>query len=186
MKWILLTNCKPDGIELEADKRAGMYNWKAVFNGKVCSEFELEEDLEITGHPIITLYVTSTSPESAFFVYLEDVDETGRVTYVTEGQLRAIHRKISNEPPPYKMMVPYHTFKRNDVMQLVPGEIVELTFGLLPTSVLIRENHRIRIAIAGHDKDTFDRIPVKETPVITVLRNVHNASFIDIPIIART
>lgn len=143
----------------------------------------LEKDTEITGHPIVTLYVTSTANDGAFFVYLEDVDETGRVTYITEGQLRAIHRKISKDPPPYNQLVPYHSFKKKDSMPLIPSELAELTFGLLPTSVLIRKGHCIRIAIAGHDKDTFTRIPAEETPVITVARDKAHASFIALPVV---
>jgi len=145
----------------------------------------LTEDTEITGYPIITLYLTSTATDGAFFVYLEDVDETGRVIYITEGQLRAIHRKVSTDPPPYSLLVPYHSFKKKDTVPLVPGEIAELTFGLLPTSVLIKNGHRIRIAISGHDKDTFTRIPAEETPVITVARNESQASFVDLPIVER-
>ena len=68
-------------------------------------------------------------------------------------------------------------------MSMVAGELTELNFGLLPTSVLIRKGHRIRIAIAGHDKDTFTRIPAEETPVITIARNRTHASFVDLPVI---
>ncbi|HXX87837.1 MAG TPA: CocE/NonD family hydrolase [Candidatus Acidoferrum sp.] len=143
----------------------------------------LEVDTEITGYPIVTLHITSTCTDGAFFVYLEDVDESGKVTYVTEGILRAIHRKVSGESPPYKQLIPYHSFKRKDSMALVPGETAELTFGLLPTSVSIKKGHCIRIAIAGHDKDNFIRIPSKESPVITVARNRDLASFIDLPIV---
>jgi hypothetical protein len=143
----------------------------------------LAQDTEITGHPIVTLYVTSTADDGAFYVYLEDVDEGGKVTYVTEGLLRAIHRKVSDAPPPYKMLTPYHSFKRQDAMPLVPGEIAKLNFGLLPTSVLIKKGHRIRIAIAGHDKDTFARIPAEGRPVITVARNTSHASFIELPVV---
>jgi hypothetical protein len=143
----------------------------------------LTEDTEITGYPIVTLCLTSTATDGAFFVYLEDVDETGRVIYVTEGQLRAIHRKVSTDPPPYNLLVPYHSFKKKDTMPLAPGEIAELTFGLLPTSVLTKKGHYIRIAISGHDKDTFTRIPDEETPVITVARNKSQASFVDLPIV---
>ena len=142
----------------------------------------LKTDTEITGYPIVTLYITSTCTDGAFFVYLEDVDETGKVTYVTEGQLRAIHRKVSKNPPPYNQLVPYHSFRKKDSMPLVPSELAELTFGLLPTSVSIKRGHSIRIAIAGHDKDTFVRIPAEETPVITVARNRTYASFVDLPI----
>jgi hypothetical protein len=133
----------------------------------------------------VTLYVTSTATDGAFFVYLEDVKETGKVTYITEGQLRGIQRKVSTDPPPYRLLVPYHSFKRKDSMPLALGEVAELTFGLLPTSVLIRKGHRIRIAIAGHDKDTFACIPVEGTPVITVARNKRYASFVDLPVVQR-
>jgi uncharacterized protein len=40
----------------------------------------LDEDLEITGHPLATLYLTSTATDGAFYAYLEDVAPDGRVT----------------------------------------------------------------------------------------------------------
>jgi hypothetical protein len=145
----------------------------------------LEADIEITGYPTITLRVASTATDGAFFVYLEEVDEAGRVTYLVEGQLRALHRKVSTDPPPYALFVPYHSFKRKDAMPLTPGETAELTFGLLPISVLIRRGRRLRIAIAGADKDSFVRIPAspEEAPVIKVERNRRYPSFIDLPVI---
>jgi hypothetical protein len=143
----------------------------------------LTSDTEITGYPVINLYVTSTRTDGAFFVYLEEVDEAGKVTYLTEGQLRVIHRNVSKDTPPYTTLVPYHTFKKKDAMPLVPDEIAELKFGLLPTSVLIRKGHRIRVAIAGHDKSVFARIPAEGTPVISVARNRQHASFIDLPVV---
>ena len=142
----------------------------------------LDQDVQLTGYPIVTLHVTSTATDGAFFVYLEDVAETGKVRYITEGQLRALHRKVSAATPSYKISVPYHSFKQADAAPLVPGEVTELTFGLLPTSVLIRQGHRIRIAIAGHDKDNFARIPATGTPTITIARNALHASFIDLPV----
>jgi putative CocE/NonD family hydrolase len=145
----------------------------------------LAEDIEITGYPIVTLFVTSTCTDGAFFVYLEDVDADGKIFYLIEGQFRALHRKISTEPPPYTQFVPYHSFKRQDALPLKPGEIAEITFGLLPISALIRQGHRIRLAIAGADKDTFARIPKEETPVITVARNKQHASFVDLPVIRK-
>jgi putative CocE/NonD family hydrolase len=145
----------------------------------------LAEDTEITGHPLVTLYVTSTENDGAFFVYLEDVDEAGRVTYVTEGQLRALHRKVSPDPPPYTNHLPYHTFKAADAMPLVPGEIAELSFDLHPTSVLIRKGHRLRIGVAGHDAGTFARIPAQGDPVITIARNRVYASYVELPVVTR-
>src|SRR5215813_5500757 len=144
-----------------------------------------DSDTEVTGYPVIDLLVTSTASDGAFLVYLEDFDEKGVVTYLTEGALRALHRKISTETPPYKLLVPYHSFKQKDAMPLVPGQIAELKFGLQPTSVLIKKGHRLRIAIAGADKNTFARIPAQGTPTISVARNNKNPSCIEWPLISR-
>jgi putative CocE/NonD family hydrolase len=145
----------------------------------------LAEDTEITGHATVSLWVASTHEDGAFFAYLEDVDESGRVTYVTEGVLRAIHRKTSDARPPYPVLVPYHTYLREDAMPLVPGETVEVSFGLQPTSVLIAKGHRIRIAIAGADKDTFARIPAEGAPTLTIERDAAHPSGVWLPVIER-
>jgi hypothetical protein len=158
----------------EADKRLLTY-----------TSAPLEADTEITGHPVVTMQAASTATDGAFIVYLEDVDENGRVTYITEGMLRAIHHKTSSEPQPYKLPIPYHSFKRKDAQPIVVGQTAEITFGFYPTSVLIKKGHRIRVAIAGADKDTFVRLPAEGTPVITVARNKRHASFIDLPVVNR-
>ena len=143
----------------------------------------LTEDVEVTGHPVIHLFVRSTASDGHFFVYLEAVGPDGRVHLVTEGQLRAIHRKISSEPPPYTMFGPYHTFKREDSLPLIPGEVAEIAFDLFPISILFKRGQKIRIAIAGADKDVFEPIQGCETPTLTIERNQTHASYIDIPVI---
>jgi hypothetical protein len=145
----------------------------------------LTADMEVTGHPIVNLYVTSTATDGNFFAYLEDVEPTGHVTYVTEGQLRALHRKISDAEPPYKMVVPYHTFERKDAMPLVPGEVANLVFDLLPTSYLFKAGHSIRVSIAGADKDHFALMQVEPAPVLKFQRNKTYASAVDLPVIPR-
>ena len=145
----------------------------------------LEADLEITGHPIVSLFITSTHTDGAFFVYLEDIDENGKVTYLTEGELRALHRRVSKDQSPTKLPIPYHSFLKKDAMPLVPGQMAELKFGLQPISVLVKKGHRLRVAIAGHDKDTFIRIPAEGTPAIAVQRNTRGLSLIELPIVKR-
>ena len=131
----------------------------------------LEHEMEITGYPVVTLHVASNEPDGAFFVYLEDVDPQGVVRYITEGELRGIHRKLSDEVAPYWCGMPYRTFKRADAAPLPIGETVELTFGLQPTSALIKAGHCIRVAIAGADQDTFARIG--EKPVWEIAHASH-------------
>jgi putative CocE/NonD family hydrolase len=140
------------------------------------------EDREITGHPVITLFVRSTHEDGLFIAYLEDVAPDGRVTYVTEGQLRGIMRRISDQPPLYRKPGPHHSQLRTDALPLVPGEVAEISFELWATSVLIREGHRLRIAIAGADADTFARYPLDGgTPTITIERNASYPSRVVLP-----
>lgn len=145
----------------------------------------LEADVEITGHPIVSLFITSTHTDGAFFVYLEDIDENGKVTYLTEGELRALHRRVSTDESPTKLPIPYHSFLQKDALPLKPGEVAELRFALQPISVFVKKGHRLRVAIAGHDKDTFIRIPADGTPAISMQRNARALSRIELPLIKR-
>ena len=83
------------------------------------------------------------------------------------------------------MFGPYHSLKEKDLAPLVPGEITDIAFDLLPISVLLKKGQRIRVAVAGADKDTFKAITGCEAPQITVERNRLYASCIDLPIICR-
>ncbi len=147
----------------------------------------LKENMEITGHPIIALFLSSTHEDGAIHAYLETVDESGNVFFITDGNLRLIHRKISSEQPPYKTLIPYHSFKKKDSLPVVPGEIMEVKFGTRATSALIPKGNRLRIAIAGADKDTFKQYPDEGEgkPTITISRNESHASYIDLPVIPR-
>lgn len=142
----------------------------------------LDRALEVTGHPLVTLFVSSSADDGAFHVYLEDIDERGRVAYVTEGLLRAMHRRIDDAVAPYRQPVPYRTFKTGDARPLVRGEVAELRFDLLPTSYVFERGHRMRVAIAGADASHFAILP-GEPPTIAVHRNNRHASRIELPVI---
>jgi putative CocE/NonD family hydrolase len=141
----------------------------------------LEEDLQITGTPFVTLQLSSTHAEGAVLVYLEDVDPTGRSRYITEGGLLLEHRKLSDNP--FSDAIPYHSFYEADAAPMPVDEIEEITFKLWPTSVRIQAGHSIRIAIAGADIDTFDRVPAEGTPVYQIYRNKTHLSLLDLPVV---
>ena len=66
---------------------------------------------------------------------------------------------------------------------MTPGEVTTVSFTLLPVSALIRKGHAIRVAIAGHDKDTFIRVPETGDPVIKIYRQQGSLSWIELPVI---
>ena len=142
----------------------------------------LEEDLEITGSPSVYMYISSSHEDGAFHVYLEDVSPEGRVTYLTEGLLRAIHRKQKNPAQaPFIPLGIYHTFRKEDAEALIPGKVVEIGITLLPISNVFRKGHSIRVAVAGHDKAMMDRCPKKGVPEIILERNSFYPSRIILP-----
>lgn len=137
--------------------------------------------IEITGHPVVSLQLSSTQTDGAVIVYLESVAPDGVVTMLSEGGLRLIHRKVSNKPPPYPQFGPYHTFDKEDALAMPIGEKVEVGFECLPLSVKIQKGHALRVAIAGHDRDCFDRLPETGEVALNIFRNANEPSFIDIP-----
>ena len=143
----------------------------------------LENDIEITGHPVVHLQLRSSTTDGQFFAYLETIDPDGRVRLLTEGQLRGLHHKVSKEKPPYTMFGPYHSLLKKDAQPLAVGEVTEIAFDLFPISVLLKKGQRIRLAIAGADQAVFAPIPGCESPEITLERN---SSYIDLPIIQQT
>jgi hypothetical protein len=131
----------------------------------------LDTDLEITGTPVVTLEMSSSTSDGAVHAYLENVSPEGRVTHVDEGLLRVIDRKeVDPKSLPYLPIGPAHSFLRKDAEPLTPGEAATIRFSMYPTSVMLRKGHRIRVALAGADAGLFQRYPAEGTPTWTVYR----------------
>lgn len=144
----------------------------------------LSENLEVTGHPVATVYLSSTSQDTNLFVYLEDVTPEGDVHYVTEGELRAIHRRLKpgNSSLNSTGPLPVRTFRRADAAPLIPGEVVPLLVELLPTSYQFKQGHRIRIALAGADKDHFQLLD-GPPPTWEVWHTPDRPSHVELPVV---
>ncbi|MCZ6834362.1 MAG: CocE/NonD family hydrolase [Planctomycetota bacterium] len=141
----------------------------------------LAGDIEITGHPKVSLWIESTADDGDFFVYLEEVDAEGVSNYITEGSLRASHRKTTTPDFEY-FDLPYHRSFSIDLEPL-EGKPVLLEFDLHPTSNLFDEGHRIRVTITCADRDNQDTPELDPVPTITLHCHPDRASSIVLPII---
>jgi putative CocE/NonD family hydrolase len=142
----------------------------------------LAADHELSGHPCVTLHLSSSEADAAVHVYLEDVAPDGTCRYVTEGMLRALHRKESAAPAHHQVVGPFHSCTRADAAPLVPGEVATLHLSLLPTSWRVTAGHRLRVAIAGADADNFGQVPHGRPPILSVRRGGVHASSVDLPL----
>ena len=143
----------------------------------------LSEDLEVTGHPLATIYLAANTTDTTLFVYLEDVTPEGDVHYVTEGELRALHQRW--QPPgttSLTLPIPQRTFRRAEAIPLIPNEVVPLTLDLLPISYQFKKGHRIRVALAGADKDHFQALD-GPPPIWKIWHTPDHPSHITLPVI---
>lgn len=141
----------------------------------------LETDVEVTGHPVAHLWLSTDAPDLDVFVYLEEVDRSGKSTYITEGTLRASHRKLS-QAPFNNMGLPYHSHYQSDLAPIPAGEPIELAFSLLPTSYQFHKGSRIRITVVCADADNFDTPVIDPAPKLQLLRGMNHPSFIQLPV----
>ncbi len=116
-----------------------------------------EQDVVMTGHPLADIYMSADAGDAGLFVYLEDVGPNDTVRFVTQGMLRATHRKI-DETPLYTTTTPARSFEREDALGMDEGEVVRMYFDLLPISYQFKKGHKLRISIGGNDDGHFDRI----------------------------
>jgi putative CocE/NonD family hydrolase len=141
----------------------------------------LKTDVEVTGHPVVHLWLTTDAPDLDVFVYLEEVDRNGKSAYITEGTLRASHRKLS-QAPFNNLGLPYHSHYQSDLVPIPAGEPVELVFSLLPTSYQFHKGSRIRITVVCADADNFDTPVIDPAPKLQLLRDMNHPSFIQLPV----
>jgi uncharacterized protein len=61
-------------------------------------------------------------------------------------------------------------------------EIWSIQIGMWHASILLRKGHRIRVALAGADVDTFRRYPPGGDVTWTVYRQSALASYVELPL----
>ncbi|MCU0845145.1 MAG: CocE/NonD family hydrolase [Spirochaetes bacterium] len=142
---------------------------RTAHDGK-CFVYEtaaLTDDVEVTGHPIVNLYLSSDRPDADVFAYICDVDDRGESVYVTEGQMRAGWHplypddKQVNGAVDIKPDLPWHGYERNRYVKnpLEGGRVIELRFDLFPMAWVFKKGHKIRLALAGVDAGNFEQNP---------------------------
>ena len=100
----------------------------------------LDERVEVTGNPVVLLSASSSAPDTDFFVRLIDVAPEGLARDVSLGMVRARYRNGVDKPS-----------------LIAPGEVVQYTIRMNPTSNAFLPGHRIRLDITSSDFPNYDR-----------------------------
>jgi putative CocE/NonD family hydrolase len=141
--------------------------------------------IEIAGDPVAHLVLASSRTDGEVIVYLEDVAPNGAVTYLTEGLLRLAHRKPMAPADAGLSSDPLHSYLARDLSPMTPGQVEHIDVALSPIAALIRQGHRLRIAIAGADAGNLERLPAAGDETFSLQRNAKAASFVTLPVAAQ-
>jgi len=102
----------------------------------------LAEDLEVIGPITLTLYASSSAPDTDFTAKLVDVGPCGLARNLTDGILRARYRE-----------------SRSHAAMLTPGKVAEFTIDLWNTANVFKAGHRIRLEVSSSNYPRFDPNP---------------------------
>ena len=100
----------------------------------------LKTGVRAVGRPEVVLHAASSARDTDFIVKLMDVHPDGFVHQVSYGIVRARFRNGFDNPEP-----------------LSTGKAYQYRISMLPTAVLFRPGHRIRLDVTSSDFPNFDR-----------------------------
>jgi predicted acyl esterase len=179
----LLGENEPTGVD-QKDETTVSYDiaprGEMPTGGLIYETDPLGKDIQVTGHPTINLWVSSTATDGDFLATILDVEPDGTAkSYNVQGRLRASLRKLQ-DPPYNNLGLPWHRSYEEDVTPLVPGQPAELEFDILPVSMVFKTGHRIRLMINFADRATPKLDPA---PNVTVYHDAAHRSYITLPVI---
>lgn len=196
-RWLGLMGIVPDALPVRTEKDKKCLTYTSA---------PLPADTEVTGHPIVEMWISSSADYGDVFVFLEDIDKEGEALLVTEGCLRAGFAGLrDNDEMIYSGRtgievlpdLPWHGYEKDHYEDgiLAARKTVRLYFDLQPTCWVFRKGHRIRVSIACADYPTFRLHPKLSpsnkaddpnniVPVITVYRNTDHPSGIILPVVS--
>lgn len=138
----------------------------------------LTTDMEVTGHPVMNLWIKTDAPDTDVTARIEDIAPDGSArSYQMLGRLRASHRTLAK--PPYNYLgLPWMTHAEADARPLPKAQATELTFDVLPMSYVFKAGHKVRVTI------TFaDPARAASAPPVTILTGPQTPSHIVLPVI---
>lgn len=138
----------------------------------------LERDVEVTGPIMVTLWASTSAPDTDFTAKLVDVCEHGCARNLTDGIIRARYRDAKSTPS-----------------LIEPGRAYGYTIDLWATSNVFKAGHRIRVEVSSSNFPRFDRNTntgkriAEDTelkPALqTILHSAQYPSHITLPIVPR-
>ncbi|WP_052342661.1 CocE/NonD family hydrolase [Bacillus sp. EB01] len=111
-------------------------------------------DLRVSGPIAAKIFAKTTARELVLSVRVTDVSPDGSSREITAGWLAASHRAVDESKSRFldgQMIQPWHPFTREAAMDVTPNEVMELNVEIFPSNFVIKEGHKLRVAIGPSD-----------------------------------
>ena len=141
-------------------------------------DLALERDVEVTGPVSLTLYASSSAPDTDFTAKLVDVEPCGYARNLTDGIIRARYRR-----------------PRQPASPIEPDQVYEFNIDLWATSNVFKAGHRIRLEVSSSNFPRFARNANTGAPIgtdatfvsalQTVLHTGEHPSHVTLPVVPR-
>lgn len=142
----------------------------------------LDADRELTGNPLLDLWVTSTHKDGIFLAVLEEVLPDGSTYFLADGAIRASHAKTTPNPYYNSLEIPYHAGMSDDLVQMDEKVPLQLSFHLEAVSKIIHKGSMLRLSIFCGER--FYQQPEEvgeDTPEIRLWMGEGTESFLSLP-----
>ena len=110
----------------------------------------LEKPLSLAGPLALRLVASSTATDTDWHVKVADVAPDGSESIITDGALRASHRKLDRRRSTRAR--PYHT--HTDPQPIEPGRFYEYDVEIWPTAYELAVGHRLQLRLTSTDLPT--------------------------------
>ncbi len=144
----LLSNTPPENEPPDRYRMPDAY--ARLTSGKPVVAFAtppLEKNLRIWGPVSLTLFGSSTSLDTAWYVKLLDLRPDGTAARLTRGILKASFREVDRTLSGPGQ--PFHPFEKMDLLE--PNRIYEFQVELSPIFYTFKTGHRLQVQIASDD-----------------------------------
>jgi len=141
----------------------------------------LPGDLEVTGIPVLELTASSTWRDGNFLAMLLDVAPDGTAEHITEGSIRASHRKTDGHPAWDALGLPYHASLEGQDDRLDNGP-QHMAFNLEGISYVVKQGHKLRLCVFCGAEDTYQQPEGMPEDVTVTLHTGKNACFLRLPV----
>ncbi|MBV9212484.1 MAG: CocE/NonD family hydrolase [Actinobacteria bacterium] len=131
----------------------------------------LTKPLTLAGSSALHLEAASSATDTDWFAKLSDVAPDGSESIITEGFLRASHRRLDYTRSTH--IRPWHT--NTDPKPIRPGHIYDYDIAIWPTAYMLAKGHRLQLRVNSYD------FPTHLPGTLVGSLNPPSASFVPLP-----